>query len=396
MAEHNFIHNPRGHANNWSLGHPMGPEAFVIANTAGHHVIRYNDCIGCEGHRFNDVIESIENGSVFGGPYRDTDIHDNFLAYSNDDGVELDGGQINVRFWNNRQAYSLCGISCAPCRKGPAYIVRNVFGPLGDDRGSCGSTYKIGRRHALVAGPGRDPAQHDLRAGAGALERGLRLRGRARPVPCIRPKQTCSPEAAGLDVFDKLKDPENDFDFDLLGRGGVEAVEGAEAHAVKAKPTFADEPVGDWRLAEGSPGIDAGQPLPNINDGFSGKAPDMGAFETGGAAKAIPSRLFGLAASPQWVRIDSREAGGAKLLITVPAQAGKRWSVRPNEDWLKAEPKEGDCGPDGQTPFRDRDDKGDRRSARSAHDPHRRGVSGFRAGVCKDLPRKALGARHRS
>ncbi|MBI3830141.1 MAG: hypothetical protein HY291_11525 [Planctomycetes bacterium] len=348
VAEHNFIHSPRGHANNWSLGHPMGPQAFVIANTAGHHVIRYNDCIGCEGHRFNDVIESIENGSAFGGPYRDTDIHDNFLAYSNDDGVELDGGQINVRFWNNRQAYSLCGISCAPCRKGPAYIVRNVFGPLGDDRGSCGSTYKMGGGirwslgrdvilHNTIYGPGRGLSS----VGYGSGEERGRYRAYAR--------NNLFAGGGGLDVFDKLKDAENDFDFDLLGRGGVEAVEGAEAHAVKAKPTFADEPAGNWQLAEGSPGIDAGQPLPNINDGFFGKAPDMGAFETGGAQRAIPSRPFGLAASPQWVRIDSREAGGAKLKLTVPAPVGKRWSVRPSEDWLKAEPKEGDCGPDSQT-----------------------------------------------
>ena len=27
--------------------------------------------------------------------------------------------------------------------------------------------------------------------------------------------------------------------------------------------------------------IDAGQPLPGVNDGFSGKAPDLGAYEIG-------------------------------------------------------------------------------------------------------------------
>lgn len=348
VAEHNFIHTPRGHANNWSLGHPMGPQAFVIANTAGRHVIRYNDCIGCEGHRFNDVIESIENSSVFGGPYRDTDIHDNFLAYSNDDGVEIDGGQINVRFWNNRQAFSLCGISCAPCRKGPAYIVRNVFGPLGDDRGSCGSTYKMGGGvrwslgrnvilHNTIYGPGRGLSS----VGYGSGDERGRYRAFAR--------NNLFAGGGGLDVFDKLKDAENDFDFDLLGRGGVDAVEGAEAHAVKAKPSFADEPAGDWRLAEGSPGIDAGQPLSNINDGFAGKAPDMGAFESGGAARGIPWRPFGLSASPQSVRIDTRVAAGSKLQITVPTAAGKRWSARPNADWLKVSPAQGDCGPDSQT-----------------------------------------------
>src|SRR5208282_4331 len=37
----------------------------------------------------------------------------------------------------------------------------------------------------------------------------------------------------------------------------------------------------DFRLKPGSKAIDAGEVLPNITDGFTGKAPDMGAYETG-------------------------------------------------------------------------------------------------------------------
>jgi hypothetical protein len=37
----------------------------------------------------------------------------------------------------------------------------------------------------------------------------------------------------------------------------------------------------DFRLKAGSKAIDAGTVLPSINDDFSGKAPDLGAFETG-------------------------------------------------------------------------------------------------------------------
>ena len=39
----------------------------------------------------------------------------------------------------------------------------------------------------------------------------------------------------------------------------------------------------DFRLRPGSPAIDAGAPLPNVTDGFSGRAPDLGALELGGA-----------------------------------------------------------------------------------------------------------------
>ncbi len=37
----------------------------------------------------------------------------------------------------------------------------------------------------------------------------------------------------------------------------------------------------DFRLTEGSPAIDAGCILPNVNDGYAGNAPDLGALEIG-------------------------------------------------------------------------------------------------------------------
>jgi hypothetical protein len=37
----------------------------------------------------------------------------------------------------------------------------------------------------------------------------------------------------------------------------------------------------DFRLKPGSPVIDRGIPLPNVTDGFAGRAPDLGAIEFG-------------------------------------------------------------------------------------------------------------------
>ena len=54
----------------------------------------------------------------------------------------------------------------------------------------------------------------------------------------------------------------------------------AELH-VDAAIKFIDAEKGDYRLALGSPLIDAGV---NVGLPFSGKAPDIGAFETGPAA----------------------------------------------------------------------------------------------------------------
>ena len=37
----------------------------------------------------------------------------------------------------------------------------------------------------------------------------------------------------------------------------------------------------DLRLRPGSAAVDAGVRLPNVNDGFTGSAPDLGAYEVG-------------------------------------------------------------------------------------------------------------------
>ena len=37
----------------------------------------------------------------------------------------------------------------------------------------------------------------------------------------------------------------------------------------------------DFRLKPGSAAVDAGVVIPNITDGFTGKAPDLGAYELG-------------------------------------------------------------------------------------------------------------------
>ena len=120
---------------------------------------------------WNDAIESIANGDVSGGPYRDTDIYGNVLAFSNDDGTELDGGQINVRYWHNWIAWALCGISCAPNRSGPSYVFRNVVATLGEERESTGSAFKMG---GAALSPGVNFIAHNTIFGPGG---GLRSVG---------------------------------------------------------------------------------------------------------------------------------------------------------------------------------------------------------------------------
>ena len=51
---------------------------------------------------------------------------------------------------------------------------------------------------------------------------------------------------------------------------------------IPASPFPAQAPA-DLRPAAGGAAIDVGVALPNINDGYTGSAPDLGAYEAGGA-----------------------------------------------------------------------------------------------------------------
>ena len=130
-VENSVIHSPRGNANSWFYFHPSGPNAIHIGD-AQQTVLRGNDLFGSTFHRWNDAVESKGNGKLSGGVGSDAEIYGNYFAVCNDDGMELDGGQRNVRFACNKSEDTLCGVSAAPCLIGPSYIWNNLFCGKGD------------------------------------------------------------------------------------------------------------------------------------------------------------------------------------------------------------------------------------------------------------------------
>jgi hypothetical protein len=99
--------------------------------------------------------------------------------------------------------------------------------------------------------------------------------------------------------------PNGTFDFDAAGTwasfaamqaagvfeaSGVLLAPGTFASGLVAPPTYETTMAPqDVTLAPGSPAVDAGTVLPNLNDGFTGAAPDLGALEVG-----CPIPLFGV------------------------------------------------------------------------------------------------------
>jgi hypothetical protein len=132
-----------------------------VNNTKGGHVMRFNTFKDLSGTprvsgQYWDCIGGAPNFSIYGFVHRDSDINDNYFEGCNDDQLESDGGNMNVRIWNNTfngGLNSLQVMSVDPTLLGPLYVVRNVtygehrsaFSKLGSD--SFGHIYFFHNTH---------------------------------------------------------------------------------------------------------------------------------------------------------------------------------------------------------------------------------------------------------
>ncbi|HSI82878.1 MAG TPA: right-handed parallel beta-helix repeat-containing protein [Candidatus Methylacidiphilales bacterium] len=298
------LHHPRSNSNSWTeermhdgkaTKHPLGPQGITFIKSDGHFVIRRNKIFSDPAHKFNDSMGEVQNMSFHGFPYRDTDIHDNDVSNTYDDGIEVEGANINVRVWNNRCDDVYGAIGCAITSLGPIYIYRNVLngarkGPK-DDADSNKGAYlvKLGTEkeevtkgkifvfhNTMLQPPPRTGMTETSGGNAGIVftadsKRQSNITSRNNILYVREPKRRC--------VNDPTKNPTNDFDYDLFN-GVINAIEGAESHGIAATPSFETTVPGIYPLKAGTPGVDAGVRIPNFNDDFKGKGPDMGAFET--------------------------------------------------------------------------------------------------------------------
>ncbi|MBT0587608.1 right-handed parallel beta-helix repeat-containing protein [Alteromonas oceanisediminis] len=144
------IHSPNYGANSWTHGHPKGANAIQVwaqhknEQFQGQVIIRHNRIQGSDQHRFNDAIEGRKNTELLGGFVRDSAIHNNQIAYANDDLIEIDGGQSGVLVYNNQLSQGYVGISALPNRRGPSYLFNNAITSLGDQDGNEWTAIKLG------------------------------------------------------------------------------------------------------------------------------------------------------------------------------------------------------------------------------------------------------------
>lgn len=97
----------------------------VGAGRGGGHYIANNTIIG--GY---DGIGGEPEDAVYGGFYRDSIVERNTIDGCWDDGIQMEGGNINVVIRDNRISGCGVGIALAPTKQGPLYIERNQIRDL--------------------------------------------------------------------------------------------------------------------------------------------------------------------------------------------------------------------------------------------------------------------------
>lgn len=283
LVERCYVHDPAANANSWFHAHPAGAEAMLVLSTGGV-VVRYNDFIGSDAHRWNDAIEGIGNGSVNGGFHRDADIYGNLLAFSNDDAIEIEGGEMNIRVYFNRFEGFYCGVSTGSCRLGPSYQFRNLFVNPGDVLGKCGVPNKNGHKNS---GDGTVFILNNTIAPSAKYGKWLGHFGEplpSKPLKAYTRNNLVLVDRAFTDVSNFKH--RLDLDYDGFWSGNPDVLERVktnlerqkqETHAIFAKPEFVSVDTGDYRLAPHSAGRNAGVPLSNLLS--ENEKPNLGAFQ---------------------------------------------------------------------------------------------------------------------
>ena len=323
--QRNRIHDPRYPTNSWSVAHPAGAQGVTFSYCGGQNVYRWNEIDGGANH-FNDGMGGEDNYSTNGWPNKDSDVYGNKVMNTWDDGLEIEGGNNNVRVWGNYVDNTGTGISSTLTSVGPLYIFRNVWNRNkflqaascdSDERqpmfkSGSSSSFANGRRylfHNTMLQAQQSGCSYGLGGGAGVGGTGNdQLIHNTVSMNNIYHlwKPNSMVYQAGTD---------NTFQNDMYnGSTGTAVVSGINATPVYAAGSgWQSGDGGMYQLAAGTPGYDQGARIANFNDGFLGAAPDVGAAEAG-----APAMKFGIAAASATTDTSGSGSGSGSTTPTTP------------------------------------------------------------------------------
>jgi hypothetical protein len=253
------------------------------------------------------------------------DIYNNDIHVTGDDFIEADGGVHNIRVMRNRGVNAAhTGLSAQPIFGGPAYYIRNIVYntpvalKFSNPAGVIVYHNTIVAENRTAQRVSNAHFRNNLFLGTNA-PLGISVLGGPtaystydydgfRPNPGAKAQYTWLGPKPGLTVdYDA---PQNQGqDFATLAE--LAKATGAEVHGIEVDYDIFESLAAPPRPDSSQPGrpfeavnlnftlrssgkaADAGTRLPNVNDGFTGKAPDLGALEIG-----TPEPVYG----PRWLK----------------------------------------------------------------------------------------------
>ena len=264
LVEKCYIHDPAGHSNAWRYSHPAGPCAiYAVCPTST--TIRYNDLVANDLARWNDAVEGLYNFNEDGGFNRDAEIYGNFMIFCQDDNIELDGGQQNVRCFGNRFEASYCGVSIQGCMSGPSYVYNNMFINTGDQFMRCGQNIKTSTNSS-----GLDAVSYILNNSFSGLGVGFGMNSKLKGVVMNN-----AFDATTVFNSKNMKAIKSVSDYNVMP-AQKDAIPGK--HGKLADPKYADASRGVLEPAENSPLIGKGAVIPNFT---TENDVNIGAFQKG-------------------------------------------------------------------------------------------------------------------
>ena len=306
------------------------------------HVIAYNyvanfhDGIDVETYGNPDGITP--NPTAANGPYYPPrkdwhlrpvaiDYYNNYMTNFHDNAFEIDGSMHNVRVMRNMMLNSASHPMCnQPAIGGPIYWIRNIIynAPGGSTRTSNGAPGMIYLNNTILSetsirttsnshwlnnlmlGQNSQPAIFAVNTYTNYTSSDY---NGFRPNPGVQASFEWSSPPFGVaqDFRDLLAaadgaqtppdkylvtrryttlqaysaETRQDTHSVLLDYDVFEHVPMLDAKDVKSVQKLYDAKDLDFRLKPGSAAVDKGTPIPNVTDGYSGKAPDLGALELG-------------------------------------------------------------------------------------------------------------------
>jgi len=314
--------------------YPPAMASYVAVKIYGPgHVVAYNYIAdfhdGINVETYGNPDGTVASGSGVYGPkyppreYWDRrpvaiDFYNNYITNSHDNPIEIDGSMHNVRVMRNmlinHPSHALCN---QPAMGGPVYWIRNIAYnlPGGSTRlttGAAGVVFYNNTilsetegtlqnshwRNNLILGQNAGPVLFDISSYTNYTssdyngfysypENEIAFNWNT-PVagvladypgpgknPVLETREFSSlaeySQATGQDQHSVM------LDYSVLRN-----VPRLDAEDIAALQNVYDAEDFDFRLVPGSAAEDSGLHLPNVNDGFNGSAPDLGALEVGG------------------------------------------------------------------------------------------------------------------